>query len=57
MWSLGTIILEIAIGFPVWLPYKGRMKTGKGRNVVEFGIFGSTGRDCRKIMLKQKQVI
>jgi len=43
MWSLGTIILEIAVGFPIWLSYKGRMKTSKGKNVVGFGIFGSTG--------------
>ena len=43
MWSLGTIILEIITGFPIWLSYKGRMKTSSGKSMVGYGIFGSTG--------------
>lgn len=29
IWSLGVILLEIVIGFPIWMSYKGRIVKGK----------------------------
>ena len=28
IWSLGVILLELVIGFPIWMSYKGRIVKG-----------------------------
>lgn len=28
IWSLGVIILELIVGFPIWMSYKGRIVKG-----------------------------
>jgi dual specificity tyrosine-phosphorylation-regulated kinase 2/3/4 len=52
MWSLGSIILEILSGFPLWLSLKSRVKTLEGKSVVNYGLFGVSGRDNHKIFTK-----
>jgi len=57
IWSLGAIFLEIITGFPLWLGLKGKITTRKGKNVVNFGIFGVQGRVNAKIVNKQNIVL
>jgi len=57
IWSLGAIFLEIVTGFPLWLGLKGKITTRKGKNVVNFGIFGVQGRVNAKIVNKQNTVL
>ena len=46
-------MLEIFSGFPLWLSYKSRVEALDGRSVVNYGIFGVSGRDNAKILKKQ----
>ena len=57
MWSIGALLLEIVTGFPLWLSLKGRTKTLKGKQIFGTGVFGVAGRDCGKILKKQKGLI
>jgi len=50
IWSLGSIILEILSGFPLWLSLKGKVQSIDGRNIMNYGIFGVSGRDNTKIL-------
>lgn len=52
IWSLGSILVEVLSGFPLWLSLKSRVITAEGRSVVNYGLFGVAGRDNKKIMLK-----
>jgi serine/threonine protein kinase len=52
IWSLGSILIEILTGFPIWLSLKGRVQSIDGRNIMNYGIFGVTGRDNSKILVK-----
>ena len=56
VWSLGSIVLEILSGFPLWLSLKSRVKSLDGRSVINYGIFGVAGRDNGKILQKQNQL-
>lgn len=50
MWSLGIILVEVMIGYPVWLSYKGRIVHGASvSQVVNTGPFGVQGRLPAKI--------
>lgn len=40
VWSLGVVILEMIIGFPVWMSYKGRVVLHEFSTSVMTGIFG-----------------
>ena len=54
VWSLGIIILDIVVGFPVWLSYKGRIVRGSLTSpVVNAGVFGVQGRIPTKIAKMQ----
>jgi hypothetical protein len=53
MWSLGSIILEILSGFPLWLSLKARVLTSDGRSIINYGLFGVAGRDNLKILSKK----
>lgn len=57
MWSLGSILVEILSGFPLWLSLKSRVLTKDGRSIVNFGLFGVAGRDNAKILKKQTEVM
>ena len=55
IWSLGVILLEIVIGFPIWMSYKGRIV--KGENSMQYlmtGTFGVQGRVPAKIIKLQQ---
>jgi len=56
VWSLGSILLEVLSGFPLWLSLKSRVKSLDGRSVINYGIFGVAGRDNGKILAKQNQL-
>jgi len=49
IWSFGVILVELAIGFPVWMAYKGRIiRKNENNQWIESsimkGLLGSTGR-------------
>lgn len=50
VWSLGSILLEIISGFPLWLSLKARVKSLDNRSIINYGIFGVSGRDNGKIL-------
>lgn len=56
VWSLGSILLEIISGFPLWLSLKSRVKSLDNRSIINYGIFGVSGRDNGKILQKQNQI-
>jgi len=53
VWSIGSILIEILSGFPLWLSLKSRVLSLDGRSIVNYGIFGVSGRDNTKIFKKQ----
>jgi serine/threonine protein kinase len=57
MWSLGTIMLELLSGFPIWMSFKCRTESSNGRSIYGNGIFGASGRGNKKIIAKQIQVV
>ena len=52
VWSLGSILLEVLSGFPLWLSLKSRVLSLEGHTRINFGLFGVAGRDNAKIMNK-----
>jgi dual specificity tyrosine-phosphorylation-regulated kinase 2/3/4 len=56
MWSLGSILLEMLTGFPLWLSLKSRVSTSEGWSVINHGLFGVAGRDNSKILAKQQSL-
>ena len=52
VWSLGSILIELLSGFPLWLSLKSRVTTHDGRSLVNYGIFGVSGRDNSRILKK-----
>jgi hypothetical protein len=40
VWSFGAILLEMVIGFPLWLSYKGRIVKDELSSVCMIGLFG-----------------
>jgi len=49
-WSLGVVLLELIISFPVWMSYKGRIVRGqKSSPNLMTGIFGVQSRVPAKI--------
>ena len=60
VWSMGAIFLEILIGFPLWMSYKGRIiKEGiyDQTSTCMTGLFGIQGRLPKKIIQKQTHTI
>lgn len=57
MWSLGSILVEVLSGFPLWLSLKSRVLSQDGRSIVNLGLFGVAGRDNTKILTKQNQLM
>ena len=56
VWSLGSILLEVLSGFPLWLSLKSRVLSLDGHSKINMGLFGVAGRDNAKIMTKQNQL-
>ena len=58
VWSLGVIILEVVVGFPVWMSYKGRKVRGQQTsNYLMTGAFGVQGRLPGKISKLQREIV
>jgi dual specificity tyrosine-phosphorylation-regulated kinase 2/3/4 len=57
MWSLGSILVEILSGFPLWLSLKSRVIGLDGRSITNYGLFGVAGRDHSKILKKQIEIL
>ena len=55
VWSLGSILLEVLSGFPLWLSLKSRVMSLDGQSRINMGLFGVAGRDNAKILTKQNQ--
>lgn len=56
VWSLGVVVMEMIIGFPIWMSYKGRIVRGDKSSALMTGIFGVQGRIPSKIAKSQLQV-
>eukprot|EP00397_Hematodinium_sp_SG-2012_P009720 GEMP01009811.1.p1 GENE.GEMP01009811.1~~GEMP01009811.1.p1 ORF type:complete len:741 (+),score=169.32 GEMP01009811.1:262-2484(+) len=56
MWSVGTILLEIVHGAPLWLPYKCRIRDERG-DLSTIGLLSVNRRDLDKLAIKQKAVV
>lgn len=57
MWSLGSILLEMGLGTPLWLSYKCRVASDQRNNAAGLGLFAVPGRDPEKILLRQADAI
>lgn len=57
VWSLGSILVEVLSGFPLWLSLKSRVVSLEGRSIINFGLFGVAGRDHSKILKKQIEIL
>jgi dual specificity tyrosine-phosphorylation-regulated kinase 2/3/4 len=57
IWSLGSILVEVLSGFPLWLSLKSRVLSLDGRSILNYGLFGVAGRDNTKILIKQQQLL
>jgi serine/threonine protein kinase len=53
IWSLGSILLELCLGTPLWLSYKCRVADDQRANSAATGLFAVPGRDPEKIISKQ----
>jgi serine/threonine protein kinase len=53
IWSLGSILLELCLGTPLWLSYKCRVADDQRTNSAAMGLFAVPGRDPEKIIAKQ----
>ena len=56
IWSLGVILMEMVIGYPIWMSYKGRIVRGEKSSALMTGLFGVQGRLPSKIAKLQLQV-
>jgi serine/threonine protein kinase len=56
VWSLGSIVLEICSGVPIWLSLKSRIHVN-GRSIIGMGLFAVNGKSSQKIRAKQAQVV
>jgi len=57
IWSLGSIILELCVGTPLWLSYKCRVADDQRANSAAMGLFAVPGRDPEKIMQRQADAL
>ena len=52
VWSLGSVLLEIISGVPLWMSLKTIVKR-KGQEVIRYGLFAIKGRAFDKIIKQQ----
>lgn len=55
IWSAGCLLLEVAVGVPLWIAYKTLVCRGETRVVT--GLLAVPGRDASKILKRQKDLI
>ena len=56
VWSLGSVLLEIVSGVPLWMSLKTIVKR-KGQEVIRYGLFAIKGRAFDKIIKQQLDVV
>ena len=56
MWSLGSVLLEIVSGVPLWMSLKTIVKR-KNQEVIRYGLFAIKGRAFDKIIKQQLEVV
>ena len=51
MWSLGVVLLELVLGWPVWMSMKSRVQSqiSPGEEIYATGVFSVPARDKTKI--------
>lgn len=54
VWSLGSILLELCLGIPLWMSYKCRVADDQRATT---GLFAVPGRDPEKILVKQVEAL
>lgn len=57
MWALGSILLELSLGTPLWLSYKARAAEDQRPNSAATGLFAVPGRDPEKILTRQSEAL
>jgi len=57
IWSLGSILLELGMGTPLWLSYKCRVAGDNRPRAAGTGLFAVPGRDPKRILPKQSDAI
>ncbi len=56
VWSLGSVLLEIVSGVPLWMSLKTLVRR-KGMEIIRYGLFAIKGRAFDKIIKQQLEVI
>lgn len=56
VWSLGSVLLEIVSGVPLWMSLKTICKK-KNQEVIRYGLFAIKGRAFDKIIKQQLEVV
>jgi dual specificity tyrosine-phosphorylation-regulated kinase 2/3/4 len=56
VWSLGSVLLEIVSGIPLWMSLKTVVKR-KNQEVIRYGLFAIKGRAFDKIIKQQLEVV
>lgn len=56
VWSLGSVLLEIVSGIPLWMSLKTIVKR-KHQEVIRYGLFAIKGRAFDKIIKQQLEVV
>ncbi len=56
VWSLGSVLLEIVSGVPLWMSLKTIVRR-KNQEVIRYGLFAIKGRAFDKIIKQQLEVV
>lgn len=56
VWSLGSVLLEIVSGVPLWMSLK-TIVNRKNQEVIRYGLFAIKGRAFDKIIKQQLDVV
>jgi len=56
VWSLGSVLLEIVSGVPLWMSLKTIVRK-KNAEVIRYGLFAIKGRAFDKIIKQQLEVV
>lgn len=57
VWSLGSVILEIVSGIPLWMSLKTIVKAKNSSEIIKYGLFAIKGRAFEKIIKQQLEVV
>lgn len=59
MWSLGVVLLELILGWPVWMSMRSRVQSqiSPGEEIVATGVFSAPCREKNKIRQLQLRAV